>query len=178
GIGGWGNGPASGNGEQNYGIGNGNGDDVGITTPVTAPFNVLGNSFGGTGGGGVSSTNTAPTNTLNHVQDNDTTNNSNNGTGVDGATGNGIGGLLNGVSAGNGDKNYGIGNGNGTDADWTSPIVTPVNVMGNNVSWFGSSDPDQPTNTSTNIASTNTTNIVEDNDTLNNSNSGTGNAGN
>ncbi|MFM7810268.1 MAG: HPP family protein, partial [Acinetobacter junii] len=49
------------------------------------------------------------------------------------------------VIIGNTDKNYGIGNGNGTDADWTSPIVTPVNVMGNNVSWFGNSDPDQPT---------------------------------
>src|SRR5690606_25912752 len=108
---GWGNGPAAGNGEQNYGIGNGNGDDVDVTAPFTTPVNVLGNAFGGVGGD-VSSTNNGSTTTLNHVQDNDSTDNSNNGgTGLGSASGNGVGGLLNGMSAGNGEHNYGIGNG-------------------------------------------------------------------
>lgn len=169
GIDDWGNGPAAGNGEQNYGIGNGNGDDVDVTAPFTTPVNVLGNAFEGIGGD-VSSTNNGSTTTLNHLQDNDSTDNSNNGgTGLGSASGNGIGGLLNGVSAGNGEHNYGIGDGNGDDAGVIMPTTTPINALGNEFSWFGDAN-----NSSTNNASTTASNYVFDNDSTNNSNNGTG----
>ncbi|MGQ8150324.1 hypothetical protein ACUTCL_19120, partial [Acinetobacter baumannii] len=67
------------NGEHNYGIGNGNGDDVDITAPITGVLNISGNSFTLIGNSSSSSVNTAPTTTSNTVNDNDTIDNGNSG---------------------------------------------------------------------------------------------------
>lgn len=57
------------------------------------------------------------------------TDNGNNGGGLlGGSSGNGSGdGLLNGAASGNGEHNYGIGNGNGDDADFTFPLTGVLN---------------------------------------------------
>ncbi|HDL2404047.1 TPA: hypothetical protein PW039_003851, partial [Acinetobacter baumannii] len=77
--------------------------------------------------------------------DNDTTNNGNTSGGVIGSgdSGNGSGdGLLNGISSGNGEHNYGIGNGNGDDADFTLPFTGGLNILGNALSGIGGSSTD------------------------------------
>jgi len=168
--GGLANAVGAGNGEQNYGIGNGNGDDASVTTPITAPFQSIGNSIAGIGGGDVDSVNSTPTVASNVIEDNDTTDNSNNGMGIEDNSGNGIGdGLLNGVSAGNDEHNYGIGNGNGDDASVTMPWTTPVQAVGNSIAGIGGGDVG-----SSNNAPTLSSNIVQDNDSTDNSNNATG----
>ncbi|MGQ8299219.1 hypothetical protein ACUTDA_18665, partial [Acinetobacter baumannii] len=82
------------------GIGNGNGDDVDITAPITGVLNISGNSFTLIGNSSSSSVNTAPTTTSNTVNDNDTIDNGNSG-GTGSGSGNGSGdGLLNGAASG------------------------------------------------------------------------------
>ncbi|POZ04976.1 hypothetical protein C3415_19685, partial [Acinetobacter baumannii] len=110
------NGISSGNGEHNYGIGNGIADDASITAPIAIPLNLSGNSITLIGNSSSSSVNSSPTTTSNNVNDNDVTNNGNGSTSGSG-TGNGSGdGLLNGAAFGNGEHNYGIGNGIADDA--------------------------------------------------------------
>ncbi|MDW7571601.1 hypothetical protein RZN32_30725, partial [Klebsiella pneumoniae] len=106
------NGAASGNGEHNYGIGNGIADDVSITAPLSIQINLAGNSITLIGDSSSSSVNNSATNTSNTVNDNDTTYN---GNGSGGGNGSGDG-LLNGIGSGNGEQNYGIGNGIADDA--------------------------------------------------------------
>ncbi|WP_213694887.1 hypothetical protein, partial [Acinetobacter baumannii] len=79
------NGISSGNGEHNYGIGNGNGDDADFTLPFTGGLNILGNALSGIGGSSTDSINISPTTTSNTVNDNDTTNNGNTSGGVIGS---------------------------------------------------------------------------------------------
>ncbi|MFI7919181.1 hypothetical protein ACFMJ1_25070, partial [Acinetobacter baumannii] len=83
------------------------------------------------------------------------TDNGNNGGGLlGGSSGNGSGdGLLNGAASGNGEHNYGIGNGNGDDADFTFPLTGVLNFSGNSLSGFGSSSSE-----SVNVAPTTATN--------------------
>ncbi|TPU72778.1 hypothetical protein FJU97_16715, partial [Acinetobacter baumannii] len=111
----------------------GNGDDADFTLPFTGGLNILGNALSGIGGSSTDSINISPTTTSNTVNDNDTTNNGNTSGGVIGSgdSGNGSGdGLLNGISSGNGEHNYGIGNGNGDDGDILSPITGIIGGIG------------------------------------------------
>ncbi|TPS55677.1 hypothetical protein FJU47_19060, partial [Acinetobacter baumannii] len=57
--------------------------------------------------------------------------------------------------------------GNGDDADFTFPLTGVLNFSSNSLSGFGSSSSD-----SVNVAPTTATNTVNDNDTIDNANTG------
>ena len=153
---------AAGNGSHNYGPGLGNANDFSFTPSFTAAFQPFSNSFSWLGTTTpVTTANTTPTTSTTQIHDNDIVNNSNTGT----QAGNGnAGGLLNGIAAGNGEHNYGVGNGNADDASVTVPWTTPVQAISNSIAAVGGADINA-VNTSPTTSSTQ----IQDNDTTNNS---------
>ncbi|MEO3358200.1 hypothetical protein ABGS66_13600, partial [Acinetobacter haemolyticus] len=149
------NGIAAGNGDQNYGIGVGNGDGLNFTYPFTTAFHSLGNSYSWLGEASpVTSVNTSTTSSSVHIEDNDTTDNSSLGI----SAGNGSnGGFLNGIGSGNGEHNYGIGNGNGDDVNVTTPVTVPFEALGNSFAAIGGGDVN-----SINTTPTSSTTVIED----------------